>query len=421
MYGIVGGRPDMRVLITVSPWPSHFFPIVPLAWALMASGHSVRVACQPSLASTVERAGLTAVVTGEDVDLAQLARRDAEETPLARPSMDAWRATPDEAVAKVVRRFVTTSSAMADDTVEFARHWRPDLVVYEPVSYAGLLAADVLGVPAVQHMWGDDALRGYRHVEPSVIAPLWKRFGIAAARPSADLTVDPCPPTLRTPRDDGDRQPIRYIPYNGSATEPVWLRSPLARPRVAITCGTSLPSITHSLSFTESAARASIELGLDVIVTITPGQRELLGNLPAEVRTVDFLPLHLLLPSCAAIVHHGGPGTTLTAARCGVPQLILPALGNQFLNAQQVSASGAGSYVDTPEVSSETIGKALGALVEDSGYGQAARRLAGEMAEQPVPADVVGVVEGLVPVLKSHSSGVRERGAHVHGANGSNA
>jgi UDP:flavonoid glycosyltransferase YjiC (YdhE family) len=411
----------VRVLITVSPWPSHFFPTVPLAWALMAAGHQVRVACQPSLAPTVERAGLTVVVTGKDVDMAQLARRDAQSGPQITPTIAGWRATPDANVVKVLRRFVTTSEAMAHDTIEFTREWCPDLIVYEPVGYAGLLAADLFGLPVVRHMWGGDAVYPYRHVEPEVLAPLWRRFGMTAARAEPDLMVDPCPGPLRAAGDARDRQPIRYIAYNGPATLPDWLRRPPDRPRVAITCGTSLPSIINSLSFTENAIRASVDLGLDVVVTIAPSQRALLGELPPNIRTVEFLPLHLLLPSCTAIVHQGGAGTTLTAASLGVQQLVLPALGDQYLNAQQVSTAGVGTYVDTPLVTSRTIGDALNALLTDTTYHTTAVRLATEMAAQPAPAEVAATLAGRFSGAALHSSDVRAASGTVHQAEDTSA
>ena len=41
-------------------------------------------------------------------------------------------------------------------------------------------------------------------------------------------------------------------------------------------------------------------------------------------------PHSKLFPRCAAVVHHGGAGTTHAAARAGVPQLVLPQVLDQF-------------------------------------------------------------------------------------------
>ena len=48
----------------------------------------------------------------------------------------------------------------------------------------------------------------------------------------------------------------------------------------------------------------------------------------------------LLFPKMAAIVHHGGSGTTATAARAGVPQIIIPHMSDQFYFAEKIPKLG---------------------------------------------------------------------------------
>ena len=59
----------MRVLFAVSAWPGHYFPLVPLGWALRAAGHEVRVLCAESDVDPVTRAGLTPVPVLRGLDL----------------------------------------------------------------------------------------------------------------------------------------------------------------------------------------------------------------------------------------------------------------------------------------------------------------------------------------------------------------
>jgi len=68
----------MRVLFTTWAWPSHYQPLVPLAWALRAAGHEVRMTSQPSLMSTMLASGLPATAVGTDIDLASIHRAAAE-------------------------------------------------------------------------------------------------------------------------------------------------------------------------------------------------------------------------------------------------------------------------------------------------------------------------------------------------------
>ena len=47
-----------------------------------------------------------------------------------------------------------------------------------------------------------------------------------------------------------------------------------------------------------------------------------------------------LFPRVAAVVHHGGAGTTTAAARAGVPQLIVPHVFDQFYFAKRLVELG---------------------------------------------------------------------------------
>ena len=49
-----------------------------------------------------------------------------------------------------------------------------------------------------------------------------------------------------------------------------------------------------------------------------------------------------LFPRCAAIVHHGGSGTTTSAARSGRPQVVIPHMYDQFYFAHRVDVLGVG-------------------------------------------------------------------------------
>jgi UDP:flavonoid glycosyltransferase YjiC (YdhE family) len=66
------------------------------------------------------------------------------------------------------------------------------------------------------------------------------------------------------------------------------------------------------------------------------------GPLPDRVFVTGPVPHGALFPRCALIVHHGGAGTTMSAARAGVPQLLVPHLLDQFYWAGQVRMLGIG-------------------------------------------------------------------------------
>ncbi|MCX4094760.1 glycosyltransferase [Nocardia sp. alder85J] len=73
-----------------------------------------------------------------------------------------------------------------------------------------------------------------------------------------------------------------------------------------------------------------------------------------------------LFPRLAAVVHHGGAGTTTIAARAGVPQVVIPQMTDQGYWARRVAELGIGASLPEnadpdPELSSAAVGTALAA------------------------------------------------------------
>jgi UDP:flavonoid glycosyltransferase YjiC (YdhE family) len=64
---------------------------------------------------------------------------------------------------------------------------------------------------------------------------------------------------------------------------------------------------------------------------------------PEAVRFTGSLPHAWLFPRAAAIIHHGGVGTTARALRCGRPMLVEPYGNDQFFNARRVLGLGVGA------------------------------------------------------------------------------
>jgi len=71
------------------------------------------------------------------------------------------------------------------------------------------------------------------------------------------------------------------------------------------------------------------------------------GPLPERVFATGPVPHASLFPRCALIAHHGGAGTTTSAARAGVPQLLIPHLLDQFYWAGQIHRLGVGPPTST--------------------------------------------------------------------------
>lgn len=66
------------------------------------------------------------------------------------------------------------------------------------------------------------------------------------------------------------------------------------------------------------------------------------GDLPDSILRLDAVPHDWLFPRMAAVVHHGGVGTTHTGLRAGVPSVVVPFFGDQPFWGDRVLALGAG-------------------------------------------------------------------------------
>ena len=104
----------------------------------------------------------------------------------------------------------------------------------------------------------------------------------------------------------------------------------------------------------------------------------------------------VLFPRVAAVVHHGGAGTTAAAARAGVPQVITPMFGDQFYWASRIMALGVG--VTTPHATMteeslvDALRKVFDAAVADRARGLAirVRRDGAEIAARRLAAEYGG-------------------------------
>jgi sterol 3beta-glucosyltransferase len=134
------------------------------------------------------------------------------------------------------------------------------------------------------------------------------------------------------------------------------------------------------------------------------GQRGLLATgwggldataLPGSDRflAVEAAPHTWLFPHVAAVVHHGGIGTTAAGLRAGCPAVVLPAFGDQFFWANRVAALGAGP---TPSPRRKLTVARLAAAIEVATTNGAIRHRAAELGEQLRSEDgVVTAVQAL--------------------------
>jgi vancomycin aglycone glucosyltransferase len=89
------------------------------------------------------------------------------------------------------------------------------------------------------------------------------------------------------------------------------------------------------------------------------------AELPDSVMVVHGpMPHAKLFPRVAAVVHHGGAGTTASALRAGVPQVIVPHLADQFHHAHRLAVLGiAPPGIRIARLTAERLGQAIDAAL----------------------------------------------------------
>jgi hypothetical protein len=105
-------------------------------------------------------------------------------------------------------------------------------------------------------------------------------------------------------------------------------------PPIVFTLGTAV--VTDARTFYETSARAASLLGRRAVL-ILKDPRNRPRTLPDGVAACDHAPFSALFPRAAAIVHHGGIGTTGLAMRFGRPMLVMPCAWDQPDNAERAA------------------------------------------------------------------------------------
>ncbi|MFE9347946.1 nucleotide disphospho-sugar-binding domain-containing protein [Streptomyces olivaceus] len=415
----------MRILFTpVAATTTPLFHMVPLAWAFRAAGHDVRVAAQPELSRAIVDVGLPAVEVGHGYEIMDGVLRSRGGQRVIEAPADQWTdsglaGTAEEPPADyddkhadlrdaAMAPLVEAAGRMAPGLLRFTEYWRPDLLVTDSMVFAAPLVSALRGVPLVRQTWGPDVMRmvsqplqgraadgDVRAEWPTGLPGLYDHYGVEVRNDYPVRTVDPWPTSLQFP-DLSGRLPMRFVPYNGAAVSPDWVLDHPGRPRVCVTWGTSTSALAGDEAFVLPRVVEGFA-GLDVEVVLAVGRddRRKLGTLPAGVRVAENVPLHLFMGTCDAIVHQGGTSTLLTAARHGLPQVMMPQTADNPFNAANFAGSGAGVTLDAAGADAGEIGAAVTRVLTEPAWRVAAEKLREEMAEMPPPSAVVRSLEEL--------------------------
>ncbi|RDS81445.1 glycosyltransferase [Dyella psychrodurans] len=403
-----------RVVINTIGSLGDLFPFLSIGHALHARGHHVTVATLDLHRAAVEQAGLRFVnasampqpdnvaeftervfhpVRGPRLLIRDLAGADVRES-YARLQV----------ICKDADVLVTSTLAFAGqilgETLGAAGRLRWVSAVLTPCNLLSVFEPPIVGVP-----WMDaltrGPLRGKRLLQHLTLMRLRNWTGpVRAFRRELGLRPESI---LGNPLQHGQHSPdcalALFSPLLGSR-QPDWpsqvritgfahYAQPGAKldgkleaflhdgtPPLVFTLGSSAVHI--GANFLHESLKACERLGRRaVLFTGSPEMRaKLPASLPSFAHAVEYAPHAAVFPHAAAIIHHGGIGTSTEALRAGRPMLVVPHGFDQYDNAERLKRLGVAHAIASREYSCKTVTPLLKDLLEDSRYGHHAWRCA---------------------------------------------
>jgi MGT family glycosyltransferase len=115
---------------------------------------------------------------------------------------------------------------------------------------------------------------------------------------------------------------------------------------------------------------------------------------PSNTQVVRFVPHEQVVPDASLVVTHAGLGTIMRAFAYGVPLVCMPMGRDQFFNAAQVEALGAGMTIAV-DADAAAIAAVVRRTLEDQTLRSNAGHLANRIASCGGEADAVAAIESV--------------------------
>lgn len=350
----------MRIALAVDGTRGDVHPMLALGELFRDAGHTVIVCGPPDAEPDCRERGFELRPMG--VDVRQFLDQEADG--IARGRLAFAMSGRRYFEATIRRQFERLPPATAD----------VDRILGAGLCFAGASAAELHGVPYRMVAYCPVLLPSAEH--PPFIAPAWgtprwlnrllwrllvpplsalvgvrinqqrRALGLPPSRDlyrallsqrpilAASSALAPLPRDCRIPVDTiphlhlpaGDPLPEKLESFLAAGPAPVYIGfGSMTDPRPEQTTACILEAVERA------GCRAIVSAGWAGLGT---------GPLPENVFRVGSVDHARLFPRVAAVVHHGGAGTTTTSARAGVPQIVVPHGVDQYYWAGRVQALG---------------------------------------------------------------------------------
>ncbi|MGH6615482.1 glycosyltransferase [Sphingomonas sp.] len=166
-------------------------------------------------------------------------------------------------------------------------------------------------------------------------------------------------------------------------------------PPLIVSLGSFLPFA--AADFYQRSAAIAAELGMRAVLltgeAVTAPSRDMM--------VCGYAPHSLLFPYAAAIIHHGGVGTTGQALRAGKPQLVVPFMGDQFDHADRIARLGVGLSMTPGRFATEGA-SLIQRLLDHPGFSTTAATIGKRVANEDGAGLAAERILGLLPTTRRH-------------------
>jgi rhamnosyltransferase subunit B len=162
-------------------------------------------------------------------------------------------------------------------------------------------------------------------------------------------------------------------------------------PPILFTPGTANRAAAHFFAAALDATRRLKRRAL----FLTRYPEQLPKNLSDQERIEAYVPFSRVFSRCAAIVHHGGIGTSAQALAAGAPQLTMPLAFDQPDNATRLWRLGVARWIRPKEFDGDHVASQLAALIGDTKVADRCRHWSDEIARHDALAETCTLIEGV--------------------------
>jgi UDP:flavonoid glycosyltransferase YjiC (YdhE family) len=415
----------VRVFQTLMAFSGNAPPQLAVTRELVERGHEVRVLAHRAARERIERTGAEFVEFQRTVPAMDITRRETD-------SIRDWEArTRLGAGMRLLKNglfaFVVNASRECAEQLE---SWPADVVVFDWMLSGAAIAAEGAGVPAVAlvHCPYPLPVDGAPPLFSGGLRPSDGRLGLLRDRllnRIATRLLAGGLPVLNKARSEQGLPPVdawaaqllgareicvmtapeldfasrgalpANVRYVGPAFEPYtreW-RSPWpdanADPLVVVSFSTSY---MNQLGLAQRVLDALAGLPVHALLTAGPALDAQALRIPANARTVAFIPHRTVLPHAALMVTHAGWQTVNAALADGVPLVCIPDGRDQPDNAARVLACGAGVRV-RKGASPARLRRVIAAALADPELKRGAHAMSEALAREDGAVQVADAVE----------------------------